>query len=376
MGRSIDHSTENAAGGPPLLIDTDVHNGIKRREDLLPYLPKVWHEQWLSQATGLGQPFYSPVGVLRQDAVPEDGSLPGSDPGYLIRDHVERHGFDYVILTGQNILEMALHPDLDYANAVVSAYNDYLIDHWLRVDPRLKGAMVVNPSDPAAAAKEIERVAGHPDIVEVIMASAAMKLYGQRFYHPLYEAAEKMNVPIAIHPGTEGRGMSGAPTASGYPTRYMEWHNILPTNYMAHLNSLVCEGVFEKFPTLNFIAIEGGIAWLPHLMWRMDKNYKALRDTTPWLRRLPSEYIRERVYLTTQPIEEPDNPQHLVDIVNMAGAEDRLLYSSDYPHWDFDHPRLALASFPRDQRLQILGGNAARLFGLERPAKSRDETEG
>jgi predicted TIM-barrel fold metal-dependent hydrolase len=52
----------------------------------------------------------------------------------------------------------------------------------------------------------------------------------------------------------------------------MEWHNILPINYMATVNSLVCEGVFEKFPTLKFVAVEGGVAWLPHLMWRMDKN--------------------------------------------------------------------------------------------------------
>jgi hypothetical protein len=49
---------------------------------------------------------------------------------------------------------------------------------------------------------------------------------------------------------------------------------------MAHVNSLVCEGVFERFPNLQFVGIEGGIGWLPHLMWRMDKNWKALRELT------------------------------------------------------------------------------------------------
>ncbi|MGG1519341.1 amidohydrolase family protein [Paenibacillus oryzisoli] len=349
-----------------MLIDTDVHNGIRHPQDLLPYLDKPWHKQWIGGGSGVGQPYFSPVGVLRRDAVPDRGGHSGSDPDFLVKDHIERYGFDYVILTGQNVLEMSLNPDIDYGNAVISAYNDYLIDEWLSKDERYKGAMVINHSDPQYAAKEIMRVGGHPDLIQVIMCSGSTRLYGHRFFHPIYEAAEKMGLPVAIHPGTEGRGMAGAPTPSGYPSRYMEWHNILPTNYMAHVNSLVCEGVFEKYPGLKIVAIEGGIAWLPHLMWRMDKNYKALRDTTPWLTKLPSEYIRQHVYVTTQPIEEPDEPAHLVQIIQMCKMEDRILYSSDYPHWDFDHPKMVLSAFPKALRLKIQGDNAADLYGLHK----------
>lgn len=99
-------------------------------------------------------------------------------------------------------------------------------------------------------------------MIQVIMCSGLRQLFGQRCFHQIYEAAERNGLPVAVHPGTEGRGIAGAPTPSGYPTTYLEWHNILPTNYMAHVNSLVCEGVFEKFPRLKFVAIEGGIAWL------------------------------------------------------------------------------------------------------------------
>jgi predicted TIM-barrel fold metal-dependent hydrolase len=144
----------------------------------------------------------------------------------------------------------------------------------------------------------------------------------------------------------------------------MEWHNILPINYMTHINSLVCEGVFEKFPKLTFVAIEGGIAWLPHLMWRMDKNYKGLRDTTPWLNKLPSEYITEHIRLTTQPIEEPKNPEHLVQIFEMIQAEKTVMFSSDYPHWDNDNPRLALPRLSKTMKQRILAGTAAELYGL------------
>ncbi|CAN7443017.1 amidohydrolase family protein [Paenibacillus sp. LjRoot56] len=362
----MNHNDSQHGHTQSMLIDTDVHNGIRDPQDLLPYMDKPWHKQWIGVGTGVGQPYYSPVGVLRRDAIPDDGGSSGSDPVFMVKDHIERYGFDYVILTGQNVLEMSLNPDSDYGNAVISAYNDYLIDRWLSKDDRYKGAMVINHSDPLYAAKEITRIGGHPDIIQVIMCSGSTRLYGNRFFHPIYEAAEKMGLPIAIHPGTEGRGMTGAPTPSGYPSRYMEWHNILPINYMAHVNSLVCEGVFEKFPGVKVVAIEGGIAWLPHLMWRMDKNYKALRDTTPWLTKLPSEYIREHVYVTTQPIEEPDAPEHLVHIIQMCKMEDRILYSSDYPHWDFDHPKMVLSAFPKELRKKVQGGNAAALYGLHK----------
>ncbi len=353
----------------PTLIDADIHNGIKDPRDLLPYLAKPWHQQWLGGGSGVGQPYYSPVGVLRKDAIPDAGGFSGSDPAYMLKDHFDRYAIDYGILTGQGTPEMSLNPDLDYGNAVCSAYNDYLIDQWLSVSPRFKGSLMINHSDPQAAAKEIMRVGGHPDIVQVMMSSASRMPFGQRFYHPIYEAAERMGLPVAIHPGTEGRGISGPPTPSGYPSRYMEWHNTLPTNYMGHINSLVCEGVFEKFPSLKFVGIEGGIAWLPHLMWRMDKNYKALRDTTPWLKKLPSEYIRAHILLTTQPIEEPEHPEHLVQIFKMCGAEDMVMYSSDYPHWDFDHPKLALAPFPKEIRAKVQAQNAIKLYNLHTKPK-------
>ena len=134
------------------------------------------------------------------------------------------------------------------------------------------------------------------------------------------------------------------------------------------MSILVCEGVFEKFPGLKFVAIEGGIAWAPHLMWRMDKNYKGLRDLVPWLKRLPSEYIKEHICFTTQPIEEPDKPEHLNQILDMVDAEhEPSMFSSDYPHWDFDNPKMALEPIRKDLRQSILVDNAMELYGLYEP---------
>lgn len=353
------------------IIDADVHNTIGKLKDLLPYLPKVWHQQWMESGIGVHGQYYSPVGVLRQDAVPDSGGPAGSDPQFVLRHYMEPYGIDYAVLTGGGEQGISLHADPDYATAVAAAFNDWLADTWLKASPKFKGSIQINHSDPTEAAKEIDRMAKHPDMVQVVMGSGARMPYGNRFYHPIYEAAERNGLPVAIHPGTEGKGVAGAPTPSGYPTRYMEWHNILPANFMTHINSLVCEGVFEKYPKLKFVSIEGGIAWLPHLMWRMDKNYKALRDSAPWLKRLPSEYILEHVRVTTQPIEEPQKPEHLVQIFQMMQADKIAMFSSDYPHWDFDNPKVVLNGIPRDMRRRILGTNAAELYGLPQPAERK-----
>ncbi|MDF2669389.1 MAG: amidohydrolase 2 [Paenibacillus sp.] len=358
----------------PQLIDADVHNAIAKPQDLLPYLPKVWHDQWLAVGPGYSGGWYSPVSVLRKDAVPDGGGIPGSDPAFMLKHHLDKYDIDYAVLTGSGVLGISLNPDPDYGNVIATAYNDWLVETWLKASPKYKGSILINHADPQAAAKEIDRMGSHPDIVQVIMCSGSRMLYGQRFFHPIYEAAERNGLPVGIHPGTEGRGIAGAPTPSGYPTRYLEWHNILPTNYMAHVNSLVCEGVFEKFPKLKFVAIEGGIAWLPHLMWRMDKNYKGLRDQVPWLKRLPSEYIKEHIRLTTQPIEEPADPAHLNQILDMLGADNLIMFSSDYPHWDFDNPNMALQPIRRELRTKIFADNAIELYGLiSKPAVSVKE---
>ena len=83
--------------------------------------------------------------------------------------------------------------------------------------------------------------------------------------------------------------------------------------------------------------------------------------------RRPSEYVREHVWFTTQPIEEPDDPKQLVWAIEQAGIGNRLLFATDYPHWDFDSPKQAL---PRAMdallRRAIMCENALELYGLPR----------
>jgi predicted TIM-barrel fold metal-dependent hydrolase len=136
------------------------------------------------------------------------------------------------------------------------------------------------------------------------------------------------------------------------------------------LTSLLCEGVFEKFPRLKFVCIEGGLAWLPHLLWRLDKNWKALRSSVPWVRKLPSEYVWEHVRLTTQPIEEPEHPRHLEAIFEMIHAEKTVMFSSDYPHWDNDSPTHGLPRLAPELTKRIFHQTAEELYGFDQAVEN------
>jgi len=127
----------------------------------------------------------------------------------------------------------------------------------------------------------------------------------------------------------------------------------------------VIEGVFDRFPTLRVALIEGGFTWLPSLMWRIDKEWKGLRHNTPWVRRLPSEYMREHMRLTIQPIDGPANPVHLRQIIDQIDSDAMLMFATDYPHWRFDQPADALPVTLEEPLLtKILSENARAFYRL------------
>ena len=133
---------------------------------------------------------------------------------------------------------------------------------------------------------------------------------------------------------------------------------------MAHLVSLVVNGVFERLPELRVLLIEGGIAWLPGILWRLDGNWRGLRADTPWLMRKPSEIVREHIRFTTQPLEHTEGRDDLLfEMLEAAGAPDNLCFATDYPHWDFDDPAFMLKRLPESWREKVMHENAAALYG-------------
>jgi len=154
--------------------------------------------------------------------------------------------------------------------------------------------------------------------------------YGSRNFRPVFAAAARHGLPVALHFG----GAPGNPsTPVGWPSFFLEEYAGMSSVFQTQLISIVAGGVFDLFPALRLVLAEGGVAWLPPMLWRLDKNWKGLRREIPWVRRPPSEYVWEHVRLTTAPFDAPGEDRSLLaEVVAQLGSEAVLLYASDYPH--------------------------------------------
>jgi predicted TIM-barrel fold metal-dependent hydrolase len=348
------------------LIDCDVHHELRSLADLHPYLSRYWLN-YLDETCFRGLPNApyprSANRGTRVDARPTGGGPAGSDVDLMRKQLLDEYDVDTAVLTG-NFFTVGFLPNADFAIVLARAMNDWTVEHWLATDSRFRGSLAMPLQDPAACVAEIERLGDDPRIVQVLISGGSRMPYGQRYYFPIWEACARHGLAVGIHFGGYGAPTGNPPTAAGWPSLYMEWHASGGQAMQAQVISFVCEGVFERLPTLRVVLIEGGIGWLPHVMWRLDKDWKSLRYEVPWMKRPPSEYIRDHFRLTTQPVEEPPNPKHLIQIIEMAGAEGMVLYSSDYPHWDFDNPLQALPSLPEELKQRVMRENARELYRL------------
>ena len=358
------------------MIDCDVHQNFNHLHDLLPWIDPAHRDYVLHGGYGgyslPNYPWLHPSGFMRDDAVPPDGGVPGSDYETLKAQLLDAFDVEYAILTGEEILSVSCVPHPQLAAVLATAYNRWLVENWLPRDSRLKGSLVVAPQDAERAAQEIRAFGGHKDVVQVIVSGGAAAGYGHPRYHPIYEAAAELGLPVAIHVGGEGLGTNPPPTATGYPSYYIEWHTLLPTTAMSHLVSFVCQGVFERYPALRVVFVETGVAWLPGLLWRLDANWKTLRLEVPWVKRLPSETVRQHMRFTTQPLEQPASGRSLRQALEAVDGIDRMLmFATDYPHWDFDSPEQVVRRLPAEWREAVMSENARALYGFPaRPAET------
>ena len=348
-----------------LLVDCDVHLAPATPDAVPAYLPERWREHNAAYYRTYQGDFYprrSEYGE-RFDSWPPSGLRPGADLDFLREQHLDAWGIDYAVITP--VTHPANQANLEFSAALARAMNEWQVDAWLDPEPRLRGSILVPSEHPDRAAEEIDRWAHDRRFVQVYLYAGTNQPLGRRHYWKIFEAAERNGLPVAMHFGTTG---PNPPTGSGYPSFYLEDHAGASTMFQDQVTSLVFEGVFQQFPALHFVLVEGGFAWLAPLMWRLDAAWSRLRSEVPHVDRPPSEVIRERVWYTTQPMEEPPNPDHVGAVLEQLGGDTQLMFATDYPHWDFDAPDTALPSRLAEQsRRRILGGNAQRLYGLTDP---------
>ena len=312
------------------MIDCDVHNVVGPIATLEPYLDDHWREVIAtSQFAGPTDQAHPPnlATSLRADLAPVDGAAPGRTVATLRAHVLDPLGVQLAILSCDYGVESVRNPDA--AAALATAVNDWQRAEWLEPEPRLRAAIVVAAQQPAAAIAEIERLAGDPRFVAVYLPVRSQIPYGNRIWWPLWEAIERHELVAELHFG----GSAGIPpTASGWPTSWLEEYADMASAFASQLTSLIAEGTLDRFARLRISLIESGFGWLPAFMWRFDKGWRGLRREIPWTRRLPSAYVRDHIRVSLQPVDGPRDPAELTRVIDQLGSDKVLMFSTDYPH--------------------------------------------
>src|SRR5215467_3731323 len=271
-------------------------------------------------------------------------------------------GVDYTCIFPTPMLSFGLHPQVEVEVALSRAYNSWLCERMLAHEPRMISLIYLPFNDPEASYRMVQEFGGKKGVVGFLVTGVRYNPVHDNEYMKTYALIEEMGKPLAFH------------AAYNWQSKYMEQMNRFisvhalgfPYYNILHMTNLVINGIFERFPRLKTMWIEGGVAWVPFLMQRLDNEYMMRQCEAPLLKRLPSEYMAEQYY-ATQPLELTNNRKLLEATFDAIKAETQLCFSTDYPHWDFDLPSTVydLPFLTEQSKRNILGANAQKLFKLE-----------
>jgi len=352
---------------PGHVIDAAVIPLMRRNELLQQYMSEPLKRLFVP---GVARAMYPaptgepPYGEFLDSARPEGGDpqdMPGSDPSVVLR-HMDSNGIDSAILVP---LTRGLNANSNHTTAICAATNDWLAATWLgdwNRHRRFFGSICVNPRDPDAAVAEIRRWSDHPAMVQIVVPTLVHLPYGLRYYHPIWAEAEAQDLVVAIR-NDGGTGLEFPPTPVGYPLYFIEYQTFSSANFGTHLGSFIAEGVFEKYPRLKVVFPDGGHDLLFHLAWRMDSTFPACRGETPWVTRMPSEYLADHVRFVSAKHELPPlEGTRLEDWARISRAESILIYGSHFPHWTTMRPDELFPALPAAARRRMLADNAAEFY--------------
>jgi len=288
---------------------------------------------------------------------------PGKDQrdAALTKRWMDAVGVDVAVLFPTPMLALGVHPQVEVEIALSRVYNRWLCERVLAHEPRLVSMLYLPFNDPDATYRFVEEFGGRKGVVGFLITSTRYRPVHANQYMKTYALLEEMGLPIAFHGSYHWHDQ-----AQGMLNRFISVHALGFVWYnMCHLANWIINGLPERFPKLKVMWLESGLAWIPFMMQRFDNEYMMRTSEAPALKRLPSDYMRD-MYFASQPMEITDM-RLLEETFRVINAETQLVYSSDYPHWDFDLPSTIydLPFLGETAKRNILGGNAMRLFNLK-----------
>lgn len=352
------------------VVDADVHEilpDVLKRGALEQYLEEPYKSKYqhiqrtnepLAGTTGSTQPHDidpHPTGLGKEVSPTNPDGLKG---------FMDRFKSDFIVMHGHGNTWANTQPDKSFAQALSSAYNDYLLNNILDEYDGFKAGIHIAPHAGEEAAEEIHRLADEDDMVSVYVMAGPDGLFGNEEFEPIYKAASEEGLPVDYHPSQSLMPWSGL---WGGPNLYStaEFMGVYGHHLISHIPSLIFNGIPEKYPDVEHVFLEQGLAWIPWAMGRMDKNYERRKHEFPHLTKRPSEYLRDNFFFGTQPMEDAAGPGFLAELFDMIGAEDLVVYSTDFPHFDFDYPApQALPRLDDDVERAIFSENARGVYGI------------
>jgi predicted TIM-barrel fold metal-dependent hydrolase len=362
------------------IVDCDIHLVPESKDELLSRMPEPWRSKLGSRRANnsSGKEGYAAYGTARRmDSFPANGNPPGSDPQMLYDQLFRDAGVDLGII----VAEMRYTGDPEINGALAHAFNAWQAETWLdrwNLDDRLYGTISVSLDDPAGAVRELETWAEHPGFKQILISNYSDRPLGFPQYEPVWEAAARHRLPVAMHNSAYAGGMIGL-SAVGRMQHWVDFHAIaFPLMYSAHLVSWITNGVFDRYPEMRVVFIEGGYLWHRPVVARLAVHWDDLRKEVNAAKDDPWDYVREQVRFTTQPIEEHEQaPEDVARLMELAEANRTLVFSSDYPHHDYDEPKLALPKgISKETRRRVMCENARELYDLPRTRKATPEERG
>lgn len=345
------------------IIDTDIHLTVPHT-DLANYVD----DEYIRDVVKLGRIFTN--GSTWDSAMGGQNEYMERADGFTdaeaVSVYARKYHIDYPIVNVNHLLDMV--SDRRLSNVLMRAYNDYLLDRVLDQTDEIYGLAALSFKDPEKTAEEIDRIADEDQIVGGYAAHPGIDPPpGDPHYDVIFRALEDHDLPAVFHANADASVYDFPKQNQGFQ-KYMEIHSVVHMWYQTMaITSLVTQGVPVKFSDIDFVFLESGVSWVPYVLFRLNREYRMRKREAPLLEQSPEEYIRDRCYFASQPLGEPNDPIQMDQIINMIGA-DSLLFASDYPHWDFDHPdgltRHLKSKFSAEERAAVLHENARKVFNF------------
>lgn len=359
------------------IIDTDVHLDLSMMENLYPYMDDRivdkldrplgnyqfeaidWLPTWGNEGGGVG--------------VDSNGA---AKDGEDILEMMEQMGTDVPLVTpGMNSLPQVNYPRMK--EEVCRAYNDYVLDNVTNVHENIRCQMMIPLWNPEATVEELERIGDEEDVAGAYAWFGKYWRLGDPEYDQVFEKLIELDLPLTMHLDVASYPDPSTPMGGSIRT-WIEAIGFAPCMHtMMNTVNMIVTGVFDKYPELNIVYQEGGYHWLPFVAYRLDEFYQHTPEDIQlaermydqgkkYLDRMPSEYLFDHFYFSTQPVCIPDNPRHYEWLLEIEQAEKTMMFATDWPHSTNDPPTWIFDNSSIDEELKesMFRGNAEEVYRL------------